>query len=1445
MIRSLFLITLSLLTFSVFGQNKVFKGKTVAITEYNALNEKFAKYDIYDIDAEKMHQYFTGAAENNSITLQLGDKYNYNLDLVENHIFRKTTKVTVVTEKGEEPGELTKIKCYQGYVQGTNKSIALAVNKGLVSGLITEDDDVLYFEPVRYFIEGAPENYFIFYHAKDLLDKQERKCLAVETSDYKENINNKINKDKGKPEFAPLDCKEVDLGEASDQLMCAHYGSVSGVQDRITTVINAVQVNYYGSFNTDLTLIINEWFNVACGGTDPWTASTDPNALLNSFTSWGPGNFGSDDVGELFSYRDFDGNVIGIAWLSSVCNNGSKYNCIQDWTTNLNLQRCTVAHEIGHNFSCVHDASGAPYIMAPSVSNTNTWSPLSISAFNSFVPSRTCLSPCGGGTPPVADFTSNKVDGCKPLTVTYTDLSTNSPTSWLWTLPGGTPATSTAKNPVVVYNAVGTYSVTLKATNAAGSGTITKTNYITVRDKPVASFTYTKNEGLVTFTNTSTGGGTSYWDFGDGDFSTQDSPIHQYTDPGTYIVKLTMTNDCGSNTKTQTIVIVFIPQANFSSNVTEGCTPLTVFFQDESTYFPTSWLWTFPGGNPASSTLQNPTVVYNNAGEFDVTLKATNSAGTNTVTIMKYMKVKTLPAANFTFVVNGLSVNFTNVTTGTGNTYLWDFGDGNTSTQTSPVHVYTMEGDYSVSLTVTNICGSNSKSKSVHVLEIPTAGFSSDMTTGCTTFTVHFNDLSTHNPSSWKWIFPGGTPGVSTLQNPVIDYNSPGQYNVTLIATNAVGSDTIVKLNYINAISAPVSGFSSSTNGNVVTFTNSSTYAATYLWNFGDGNTSTQLNPVHTYAQENTYTVTLTVTNPCGSNTITHTVVIIFPPTAGFSSNVSSGCEPLTVNFTNTTSNNATYFNWTFPGGTPGTSTQQNPTIVYNTGGSYDVMLIAGNSAGTDTLLLTNYITVKTKPVTSFGFTNNNSLTFFNNTTIGGTTYVWDFGDNSTSTLKNPIHAYEAEGSYTVKLTATNDCGSTVIIQTVQVVFPPAANFSSNTNLGCNNLTITFQDLSSSSTTAWHWSFPGGNPSSSTLQNPIVNYNGAGSYDVTLIATNSGGSDTIVKPGFVLISSAPPVADFSYNSFGLSYNFFNQTPDANSFKWNFGDGGTSTDKNPHHDYTQNGSYTVQMIAFNGCGSDTFLLGVNVVGTPPSAFFGSNVTNGCLPLIVNFIDKSVGGASSWLWNFPGGDPTTSTDQNPTVVYNTAGTFPVNLIASNSFGSDTSIVLGYIVVKGVPNAQFSYTSLGNLVKFTNSSTGGTIYLWNFGDGMTSNEENPNHSYSTAGKYTVTLTVTNECGSFTFTQTVDVKVSVNEIGFIEGLNIFPNPNRGVFNISIKSKQQAEVEIKVVDMIGRELMKSVLTINEGINNNEINLNHATAGQYLVIIKSDTHLAVEKIIIE
>jgi len=172
--------------------------------------------------------------------------------------------------------------------------------------------------------------------------------------------------------------------------------------------------------------------------------------------------------------------------------------------------------------------------------------------------------------PPVADFSADTTTVSAGGSINFTDLSTNSPTSWDWTFEGGTPSGSTAQNPTVTYNTAGTYDVSLTAANSAGSDTETKTNYITV---------------------------------------TAPQP----------------------------------PVANFTASTTTPSVGQSVTFTDTSTNAPTSWSWTFEGGTPSTSTAQNPTVTYNTAGTFDVTLTATNAAGSDVETKTDYIDVSAVP----------------------------------------------------------------------------------------------------------------------------------------------------------------------------------------------------------------------------------------------------------------------------------------------------------------------------------------------------------------------------------------------------------------------------------------------------------------------------------------------------------------------------------------------------------------------------------------------------------------------------------------------------------------------------------------------------------------------------------------------------------------------------------------------------------------------------------
>ncbi|MCB0625780.1 MAG: PKD domain-containing protein, partial [Saprospiraceae bacterium] len=179
-----------------------------------------------------------------------------------------------------------------------------------------------------------------------------------------------------------------------------------------------------------------------------------------------------------------------------------------------------------------------------------------------------------------------------------------------------------------------------------------------------------------------------------------------------------------------------------------------------------------------------------------------------------------------------------------------------------------------VTLSATNSCGTVTATETLLISTLPVGGFTADITDGCAPMTVQFQDLSSGNTSGWSWSFPGGNPNASTAQNPVVEYVNPGTFGVTLIVTNANGADTLTQMGYISVGQFPTADFTSSANGLEVSFTNLSAHADSYLWTFGDGNTSMESDPTHTYAQDGEYTVILTATNACGSELFTQTVVV-------------------------------------------------------------------------------------------------------------------------------------------------------------------------------------------------------------------------------------------------------------------------------------------------------------------------------------------------------------------------------------------------------------------------------------------------------------------------------------------------------------------------------------------------------------------------------------------
>lgn len=409
------------------------------------------------------------------------------------------------------------------------------------------------------------------------------------------------------------------------------------------------------------------------------------------------------------------------------------------------------------------------------------------------------------------------------------------------------------------------YSFQLIITSNCFDDLISNPIQITVQESPLSDFAF-NNVGLsVQFANQSQNADSYLWDFGDSQTSTAENPVHLYDTDGQYVVTLCAINECDTLCTSMMIQILSSPTANFSADDTEGCVPFTVQFNNLSSDNSSSFEWTFPGGTPSFSDLENPVITYIEAGSFDVILQATNDAASNEITFEDYIIVGDIPTVGFNTTVNNLNVNFDNLSTN-GNSYIWNFGDGQTSTSPSPSHTYNEEGNYTVIFTAFNECGSNSIAQTIVVGALPVAGFSVVSPNGCDPHTAIFSDQSSGNFDTYLWAFPGGIPNASSDPNPIISYPNVGTYNVNLTVSGSIGSNTFELEGAVSVIPKPEPAFDFEINGSEVIFTNNSMNASSYTWDFGDGNTSFEINPTHNYLEPGMYVVSLNAQNAfCGS----------------------------------------------------------------------------------------------------------------------------------------------------------------------------------------------------------------------------------------------------------------------------------------------------------------------------------------------------------------------------------------------------------------------------------------------------------------------------------------------------------------------------------------------------------------------------------------------------
>lgn len=776
--------------------------------------------------------------------------------------------------------------------------------------------------------------------------------------------------------------------------------------------------------------------------------------------------------------------------------------------------------------------------------------------------------------------------------------------------------------------------------------------------------------------------------------------------------------------------------------------------------------WAGPGiiGNTGNSC-----ATVNVAGTYTVQLTTV----TGCVIPMTY-NVASVQAPTASFISNNQSCNgiitYTNTSTGTMLLNIWNFGDGTTSTASSPTHTYSGVGTYinSLSILATNGC-SDTVSETVAILPKPVAQFV--FTDVCAASNVVFTNTSSYTGGSInsKWAFGDGT--TSIVLNPVHAYASGGNYNVQLLVTDTNScKDSIIKI--VNIYDLPIASFNANSvcPGSNTVFNNTSSVTGStlsnYAWDFtNDGiiDNTTQ-NPSTTYPSSGTYTASLQVISAQGcASSITNAVVVYPDPVVSFS--VIDACVGSNVSF----QNNSTIANgsitqslWNFGDGT--SSPQTNPQHSYVTANIYSVTLTEISNYG---CTITGSQTLTPYPIPLVSFTANavcqlQANNFNNTSSISSgsiSSYGWDFTSNGSidNTTQNPNYTYSQGGNFNCTLHAISNFGcSDSVTQTVTVYFNPHANFTAP--MVCSGIATQFTDASTSQNgiiTGWDWDYTSNGTFDNTTQNSSNIYPSSGTYSVTLQVTSSLGCISSITN--TVIINPNPIVVLSVNNAcaGSNFTFVNNSTISNGSivqnLWNFGDGTTSSQIAPQHNYANANTYLVTLTETSNYGCVTNGTQTVIAYPKPNANFSVNAV--CQLQANTFTNtSSITGGSiySYGWDFTSNGSIDNTTQNPSYTYSQGGSFNCTLHATSADGCIDSITKP-VTIYFNPVASFTAASVcyGMPVQFTNTSTSqnGTINVldWDFtSDGTFDNvSENPNNIYPAYGQYLVTLQVQSTYG------------------------------------------------------------------------------------------------------
>jgi gliding motility-associated-like protein len=910
-----------------------------------------------------------------------------------------------------------------------------------------------------------------------------------------------------------------------------------------------------------------------------------------------------------------------------------------------------------------------------------------------------------GAKPKAAFYITGDAKTCSyPVKIRFTNQSVGAE-NYQWLFGDGT--TSDSINPEHIYNNAGDYSVTLIAFNKNGCGdTLIRTNLIQLGPPKILGIEDIPYEGCIPKTLTfrpiliAPDPVTSYkWNFGDGGTSTDSVPKHTYSKVGIYTVTLTISTGKGCTDSLTIINAVSLgkkPNANFAAAPLQSCAGNLIQFSDFSTGPITDWLWQFGDGGQSSE--QNPKYQYTDTGYFPVTLIVSEYGCKDTLVRKKYVYLKP-PVARFDYVnycSKPYAFNFVDSSI-SAETWLWTFGDGQTDNTPSPQHTYTDTGTYPISLKVTNGACSYIKYDTIQVVD--------------------------ENPSfSYK-----------PMQTNFCKYDS-----IQFFATN---------YNPLNIKS--------------------------FYWDFNDGNTQgPDINAdtlYHYYSSAGNYLPQLVVKDihNCLDTVDAQVTMNIYGPAAAFS-NINGTCPSHLISFTDASAsdgtNAITKWIWDYGDGSKADTLTASPfTHSYSKTGKYSVFLKVIDANGCyDTINNVDAVEI-TQPIAGFfadSLSCSGSILQFSDSSVGDElNYNWNFGDGSAaSSIPSPQHMYAAEGLYSVKLIVNdkNGCVDTLTKPSYIKVSDPVSSFIlTDTSFSCPPASISPQN-SSQNFSAVSWNFGDGNTSSEL--NPVHYYTTAGIYDVKLTVQGYGAScfNTFTKKLFL----KGPSAQISYNPFSgcnpLNVSLSAKAKNAIQFIWDFGNGvtQTSTDSVANYTYTSTGRFLPKLIVVDsgGCRVPIVNQDTVVVYGANAKFIAQPGPNFCDSININFIDSSTAlfdNINSYKWDF--GDTSSSALQSPSHIYFNSNIYHPNLTITTGRGCvstytdslNIAIVNSPEITATLPDSACIFSPVTLIADVNNYPPSEISWLWNFGNGDTTNTQNATYAYTSAGNFLVNIIARNSAG------------------------------------------------------------------------------------------------------